>query len=370
MPNSLFWRHASVCRISIRSHVICGAQEGIEGSIKARFDGIAPVTMLSELRREVNPFADIRAIGALRQILRALQPSLVHSHSSKAGILARQAAAQERLPSVHSIHGWGHTSSDRWAKRAAYIALERRAARQSKALVAVSEDVRDEGLRDRIGSPEQYRVIPECVSYRRSSLDFPEARARARRSLGLASDQPLVGWVGRFVPQKDPDTLASALIQVLGAAPDAVAVLVGDGPLRGRVRGQIDRAGLSRRTVWTGLRPDARALYPAFDVLLHVSRWEGQPRVVQEALVERVPVVATRASGVQGLIDDGSTGYIVPPGDAQSAAARTLSVLDGSIPSPLPDTRLAPLLARHGLAVALRGHRDLYLEVLRGERIE
>ncbi len=205
-------------------HVICGPQEGVEGTIRPRLENVASVTVLSELRREINPLADFRAMGRMRRELRRVRPAVVHTHSSKAGILGRQAAASEGLAAVHTIHGWGHTPNDLWFKHAAFVRLERRAARQAQALVAVSEDVRDEGLRYGIGERHQYRVIPECVDYRPLAADFDESRRVARAALGLKPDASVVGWVGRFVPQKDPETLASALGIVLTKSSTAVAV--------------------------------------------------------------------------------------------------------------------------------------------------
>jgi glycosyltransferase involved in cell wall biosynthesis len=351
-------------RAHFDSHVLCGPEQGPEGTIKPRFDGVAPVTVLSDLRREVSPFADYRAISALRREFRRIEPDVVHTHSSKAGILARQAAASEGLAAVHSIHGWGHTPNDSWIKRLLFIRLERRAARHSRALIAVSKDVLEDGLRYGIGSPDQYRVIPECVDYRPSAPDFHTARRAARSELGVEPPAVVVGWVGRFVPQKDPDTLASALGLVLLPPSDVVAVLVGDGPLRERVRRRLEELGVGDRVVWAGLRPDARSLYPAFDVVLHPSLWEGQPRVVQEAIAERVPVVATAAAGVTDVVEEGSTGYVVPPGDAEALAERTLAVLRSNVPTPLPEDRVARLRERLGLHVALDGHETLYRDLL------
>jgi glycosyltransferase involved in cell wall biosynthesis len=347
--------------------VACGPQEGREGTIRHRFDGIAPVTLIPELRREISPLHDYRAIGALRRAMREIRPDLVHTHSSKAGILARHAAAAERIPAVHTVHGWGHTPSDSRARREAFIRLERWAAKRCRTLIAVSRDVREEGLAHRIGGPAQYMIIPECVDYRPLNDQFLEARASARQALGLnglPGGASVVGWVGRFVPQKDPVTLVGALGRVLTASPETRAVLVGDGPLREDVRRGLEGLGVSERVVWAGLRPDARALFAAFDVVVHPSLWEGQPRVVQEAIAERIPVVATEASGIEEIVEDGALGFVVRRGDVEAVADRTLAVLRSEVPTPLPESKIASLRRRHGRDVALRRHRALYADIL------
>jgi glycosyltransferase involved in cell wall biosynthesis len=105
---------------------------------------------------------------------------------------------------------------------------------------------------------------------------------------------------------------------------------------------------------------------PAFDVVIHVSRWEGQPRVVQESIAERVPVVATRVSGLTGIVVPGQTGYLVEPGDARGLAEKALGVLDRpGLRPPLPQSVVDEVARRNGREAALSGHLGLYEQLLR-----
>jgi glycosyltransferase involved in cell wall biosynthesis len=343
-------------------HVVCGPDTGSEGSLLEEVRKVAPVTVLPDLRRDIHPLQDLTVVRSLKATYERLRPDIVHTHSSKAGILGRLAARGFR-PVVHTVHGWGHTPLDPAWRRHTFIALERLVASRTDALVAVSEDVRDEGLRLRIGTPEQYRLIPAYVDYRPSAQDFTAARRRARDRLGLSEDEVVIGWIGRFVLQKDPDTLARALRRTLDRHNRGTrAVLVGDGPLRERVRREL--APLGDRVLFTGRLANVRELYAAFDVLVHLSRWEGQPMVVQEAIAERVPVVATRASGVEDLVRDG-VGYVVEPGDAGALMERTLAVLaSGELRAPLPPEVVAPVAERHDRVVTIAKHIRLYEELL------
>jgi glycosyltransferase involved in cell wall biosynthesis len=344
--------------------VICGPDQGAEGSLRDVMAQVAPVTVVPTLRRDIRPGHDFAAMFTLRRLLEESGAVIVHTHSSKAGILGRLAA---RGPTkvVHTIHGWGHTPAHPgWLSRA-FVALERRAANRSDALIAVSSDVREEGLRHGIGDESRYRVIPEVVDFSATTGPFVEARREARRRLGLGSDEPVIGWVGRFVPQKDPATLVAALNRVLAERPTARAVLVGDGPMRIDVEDELARRGNARRVIFTGVREDARALYPAFDVVMHVSRWEGQPLVVQEAIAERVPVVATDAEGVKDLIVEGLTGYVVEPGDVAAVAQATSGLLNGSsLRAPLDDAAVAEVARRNGREIAIARHVELYRELV------
>jgi len=344
-------------------HMVCGPDVGDEGSIYEEVAAEFPTTLLPVLRRAVRPREDVRAARALRRLYERLRPAIVHTHSSKAGVLGRLAARDSGAGVVHTVHGWGHTPADSRARRTAFVTSERLAARWCHRLVAVSRDTRDEGLRLGIGSPDQYEVIPEYVDYSPADPDFTGTRRRAREALGLPPDATVVGWVGRFMPQKDPGTLADAAGRLLEARPELHVCFVGDGPDRGEVESRLD--GRDGRVHFAGFRKDIRPLYAAFDVLLHTSRWEGQPRVPQEAIAERVPVVTARVAGTRDLIGSGPVGFEVEPGDAEAFARRAGQVLDDpALRAPLSEEAVGAVAAANGRELALARHRELYATLL------
>jgi glycosyltransferase involved in cell wall biosynthesis len=350
-----------------RFHMVCGPDVGQEGSIYEEVAAEFDTTLMPILRRPIRPLEDVRALGALRRLFDGLQPAIVHTHSSKAGILGRRAAQGVGAGVVHTVHGWGHTPDDSALKRRSFIAAERMAASWCDRLVAVSSDTRDEGLSHGIGRPDQYAVIPAYVDYGPSNPDPARARADARASLSLPADAEVVGWVGRFMPQKDPSTLALAVVDLLRRRPDALVCFIGDGPLRDEVEAELGAAGLLERARFAGFRSDVRSLYPAFDVLLHTSRWEGQPRVIQEAVAERVPVVTARVAGTRDVFAAGAVGFEVEPGDAQAFASRAEEALAGSGPRyPLPARDVAAVARANGGERAVQLHRELYADLLAG----
>jgi glycosyltransferase involved in cell wall biosynthesis len=348
--------------------VICGPDHGAEGSLRDAVSQVAPVTVVPTLRRDVRPPHDLAALLTLRRLLRDGDAAIVHTHSSKTGILGRLAASPQTKV-VRTVHGWEHTPDNPGWMGRAFISLEQRAARHSDALVAVSSDVRDEGLRHGIGDAAKYRVIPELVDFKPAAREFSSARQEARRRLGVTDDEEVIGWIGRFVAQKDPETLLGVVQRLLAERPAARIVFVGDGPLRVDVESEVARQGNARRTIFTGVRGDARQLYAAFDVVLHVSRWEGQPLVVQEAIAERVPVVATDTEGVRDLVVDGVTGYVVDPGDIHAATVAITRILDGSaVKAPLAESVVDGVARRNGRDIALERHLELYQELLGAAR--
>lgn len=343
-----------------------GPDVGDEGSLEALAVAEFPTYRVPSLRRALSPREDVRALRALRAVYAHARPTIIHTHSSKAGIVGRAAAARGSARVVHSVHGWGHTPSDPAWKQAVLVRAERSCAGLAELLIAVSRDVKEQGLREGIGVDRQYRIVPGYVDFTAASPDFAQSREHARRQLGLKSEDLVVGWVGRFVAQKDPATLAEAIVAVLRARSDVRVAFVGDGPGRSLVERALAAAELSGRAVFPGFRDDVRALYAAFDVLIHTSRWEGQPRVLQESIAERVPVVAADVAGVGDLLGTGGVGDIVAPGDAAGIAAAVLRRLaDPGALAPLSDDAVAAVADRNGYPTASRGHREVYDELRR-----
>jgi len=319
---------AGLARAGHRCLLVTGPQTGPEGDLRGEAEQLeVPVCVVPSLVREVAPRRDLAAVLRLRRIFERSRPRIVHTHSSKAGILGRLAARWARVPVVvHTVHGWGFHGSTPPTRRAAYVAVERLVARWTARLVVVSERDRTAGLGDRIGTPGQYTLI-------RSGVDlapFREARrhrAAIRASLGLPPTAPVIGAVTRLAAQKDPTTLVRAAGAVLRDLAGAHLVVVGDGPLRGECERLVAALGIAPRVRLTGIRRDVAALMGAFDVLALTSLWEGLPRVIPQAMAAGVPIVASAVDGVTEVIEDGRTGLLVPPGNPDVLAGRLRALL-------------------------------------------
>ena len=304
------------------SELWCGPQGGPEGTLieEAHARG-QRIRILPDLLREVAPLSDLRAYTRLRRALRAGRFDVVHTHSSKAGILGRLAAGAARVPlRVHTIHGWAMTPDASSFTRGIYTLLERRAAREAHALIAVSEAVRDAGLARGIGEPRQYRVIHGGIPIPPPPDDGQ--RRRARETLGLPHAATVIGTIGRLDDAKDPLGAFAALTPLLQTDPSVRVVFIGDGHLRAQLVAAIATAGLGERVTLAGLRRDAVALSAAFDVFFLASRWEGFPLAVIEAMAMGLPVVAYDVAGVREALAEGETGYLVTPGAARVWTAR------------------------------------------------
>jgi glycosyltransferase involved in cell wall biosynthesis len=320
-----------------------------------------------KLVRELRPADDARALFALTRMIRGLRaesraPLVVHTHSSKAGILGRAAARSAGADLVvHSIHGFGFHDGQSAPLRAFYVGLERMAARATDAFIAVSEENIRTAIRERIFPRDRCRLI-------RSGFDTASFlsgdRGRGRALLGIPGDAPVVGTVAVLKPQKSPLDFVETAGRVAREFPAARFVMVGDGELRPAVERAVRDAGLSGRFTLAGWRAEIPDLLRAFDVFLLTSRWEGLPKVVPQALIAGVPVVATAANGTAEIVDEGVDGFLAAPGDVDTLSARVVSILAGR-DGLRPGFKRERLLREFDQVEMVRAQERLYLELLR-----
>jgi glycosyltransferase involved in cell wall biosynthesis len=322
---------------------------------------------VDSLVREVRPLSDLRAFASLTAALREEKraaggaPLIVHTHSSKAGILGRAAARAAGADVViHTLHGFGFHDGQTPAARTFFVGLERAASRWTDMFVAVSEENIRLGERERIFTRNRCRLIRSGFDTARFTAG---SREKGRRLLGLPEEVPVVGTVAVFKPQKAPHDFVEVARRVAADIPDARFVMVGDGPLRPGVERALERESLEARFVMTGWRAEIPDLLRAFDVFLLTSRWEGLPKVVPQALLSGLPVVATGVDGTREIIDDGKDGFLCPPGDVNGMAERVVAILSGA--SRLdPSFKRDRLLAEFDQAEMVRAQERLYEELL------
>jgi glycosyltransferase involved in cell wall biosynthesis len=304
--------------------LVSGPTRGPEGSLvaRARAGGYRFIE-LPELIRAVNPWMDARARRYLRMQLAELRPDLVHTHSSKAGILARFAAADARVPIiVHTIHGMSFNRTQGRLVRTLYAWLERAAARRTHAIVTVADAMIAQSVAARICPRERMQTIYSGMGIE----PFDPARydrAAVRSAWGFDEDAVVVGAVARLFRRKGYEQLLPIMAAAAARAPRLRFVWIGDGAQRGDYERALARLGLAGRTRLTGLVPptDIPRLLAGLDILAHTSQWEGLPRAVVQALLMRVPTVAFAIDGTPEVVLDGQTGRLVPLNDEPAFVA-------------------------------------------------
>jgi glycosyltransferase involved in cell wall biosynthesis len=296
--------------------LITGPAIGPEGELMTRAQqGGYRVIVLDAMRRDIHPFRDRRTARELRRLLAEIRPDVMHSHSSKAGILARKAAAAVGgMKIVHTIHGLPFHPYQSRLRNRLYIALERRAARRSDAILSVADAMTAQALAAGVGRPEQFTTVYSGMEVDRFVTRPADADA-VRQAMRLPAGGVLVTQISRLAELKGHELLLAAAARI--AEPKVCFCLVGDGHWRGRIEAQIAAAGLADRFRLTGLVHGDRipALLHASDVLIHCSLREGLARTLPQAMLAGKPVVSFDVDGAREVVD-GHTGLLVPPGDA------------------------------------------------------
>jgi glycosyltransferase involved in cell wall biosynthesis len=295
--------------------------------------------------------------GRLTRRLAALQPDLVHTHLLHADLYglpaARRAGVPHAISSRHNNDAFRHNPLIKW--------INRRAMRHASRVITISHALARfvkevEGIAD-------YKVM--TVHY---GLEAPEQaaslRETARADLGYTEDIPLVGVFGRLVHQKGIDTLLRAFATVRHNQPQAVLLVVGDGPLRTGLEQQARDLNLSDAVTFTGWIDQARRLMPACDVIVVPSRWEGFGLVTLEAMGCALPLVASRTSALPEIINEGETGFLVEPDNPPELAQAINRLLaDPSLARNLGQAGYDRLVTHFSIEKMVNATLDVYSEV-------
>ncbi len=285
-----------------------------------------PFVQIPELVRPIAPQLDATALKKLTASLHVLKPDVVHTHSSKAGVLGRVAAALAGVPViVHTVHGWGFHPGQTAAKRGLFVALEKLVTPLTTQLIAVSQANAATGQEYGIAPESAFEIIHSGVELER--FRNAECNGVLRRSLGLDADTPLVGMVACLKPQKQPEHFVAVAAQVARIVPKAHFVLAGDGERREAVERAVREAGLTPHFHLLGWRRDPETVVGDLDVLVLTSRHEGLPRVCPEAMAAGKPIVATAVDGTPEAVAHGITGFVHPFGDIEAMAASVVTLL-------------------------------------------
>ena len=300
--------------------LISGPASGPEGSLESSF-AAAPgaLTIFPDLVRPPRPWRDWRALDALTRWFRARRPRLVHTHSGKAGILGRLAARRAGVPViVHTIHGPSFGSFQGALANRLFLAAEKFAARHTTHFVSVADAMTRQYLAAGVGRAEQFTRVFSGFPLEPflAAKNDPAVRAR----WGLGETDFVIGKIARLCELKGHDDLFAAAPAFARRRPRAKFLLVGDGPWRARFEAKVRSLGLERQFVFTGLVPPAQmpSVVGVMDALVHLSRREGLPRALPQALAAGKPVVAFDCDGANEVCRPGETGFLLAPGDTRA----------------------------------------------------
>jgi len=324
---------------------------------------------LDVIRREIRPLWDLRGLLRLTRFLSRSPYTIVHTHTTKPGIVGTLAARRAGIPAVmHTVHLFPFHEETGRLVTAAYVGAERLAARWCDRIVTVSEFQRDWALRVGIGSSDKVISIPNGVPTERAQPK--RSRAEIRAELGVG-DGFMVLSTGRLAEQKGLEYLIRAAVLLRRDLPAARICLAGDGPLRDKLVKLVSSLGLEDTVALLGHRSDVGDLLAASDLVVLPSLWEGLSISLLEAMAAQKPVVTTSIGSNREVTNDGEAAVLVPPKDAPSlAAAISALAADGSRLHELGKKGQQIQRERYGLSRMLDAYMSEYDRPLRRESVQ
>ncbi|MBN1493688.1 MAG: glycosyltransferase family 4 protein [Candidatus Omnitrophica bacterium] len=314
-----------------RTTLIAGRTQDSDGNVKAFIEEHnIDCVFISELVREIDPANDIRAFWKLFRFMREHKFDIVHTHSSKAGILGRWAAWCAGVKTIiHTPHGHVFYGYFGPVKTKFFIILEKITALITNKIITLTERGRQDHIDLKIAPAQKFIAIPSGICIEEYAI--VQTTMNIRQELGIPNDATVVGTVSRLDPIKGNRYFIEAIhwlsLFEQSALDNVHFVLVGDGTEGDVLRTLVKKYGLDQKITFTGMRVNAKDIYPFIDIFVLASLMEGMGRVIIEAMVQSKPVIATKVGGIPEIVTDGVTGILVAPKDPIAMGKAILSLI-------------------------------------------
>ena len=264
------------------------------------------VIIVEELIRDISPSKDLQAIIKIRKLIKKISPDIIGLHSSKAGIIGRLAAVGLRIPVVFTAHGWAFADGVGEKKRKFYVLIEKILAPLVDRIITVSKQDKELAVKYNVAPDSKQIVIHNGM---------PDLEMVLHSSTENTNAQIKIISVARFSEQKDHETLLLALSKIEQV--NWLLTLVGKGPKIDLIKSYAHELKIDSNIEFLGERDDIISLLNESDIFTLITNWEGLPLSIIEAMRAGLPVVASNVGGVQELIDDNHTGFLVKHKDVQ-----------------------------------------------------
>jgi glycosyltransferase involved in cell wall biosynthesis len=297
--------------------LVTGPAIGPEGSLMSRAEKAGfPIHLVDSMRRNINPLNEFKVAYELKSLLKKLNPQIIHTHSSKAGIIGRWAAAKLKIPCVHTIHGASFHYGQNPLAYGLYKYLEKWAAPKTTHFISVCDAMTDQYVAAGVAARDHFTTVYSgfhVEPFLKPVID-PQV---TRQKYGIQPDHIVIGKIGRLFNLKGHDAILKVAPQIVAQCPQARFMFVGDGLLREQFKQQIVEMGLTDHFIFTGLVPPSQIpeLIHAMDMVVHTSQWEGLARVLPQGLIAGKPVVTYDIDGAKEVCRHQLTGWLVPRND-------------------------------------------------------
>jgi len=283
--------------------------------------------ILPELRREINLYYDLKALFKLYSILKDFGFDIVHTHSSKPGILGRWAAKLTGIPGiVHTVQGFAFHEFSTRGSVSLYKFIERITGLITSKLIIVNNTDYKFAMNNNL--VKKSNIAKVCNGVDCSEFNGEIDVKTKKRSLNIPNSCKVVGSIGRLWKQKAPKNFIKAMPIVLEKCPDTMFLLVGDGPLKDELIELVKKLNIQEKVLFMGWRKDINEILKVFDIFVQTSLWEGLSLSIMEAMAAGKPVVASNIKGNNELIEHGKNGFLVNPDNEMDVANRIIDVLN------------------------------------------
>jgi glycosyltransferase involved in cell wall biosynthesis len=293
-----------------------------------------PYILIPELRRTPNVLLDRKAYKKIKDIIEIEKPDIVHTHASKAGFIGRKAAKSSGVPIIlHTFHGHVFHSYFNAVKTKAVKMLERRLAKQSTGIIAISEKQKEELVKaHQICTAEKVQVIPLGFDLNRFSVDKVKNRVEVRKKWGIEKQEVAIAIIGRLAPVKDHAYFLDIIAELAKRTDQKIKVfIVGDGTERAAIEGRLKALNKGTEFVYmTSWILDIAAFNHGMDIICLTSKNEGTPVSLIEAQAAGLPVVTTDVGGIKDVVQDDQTGFVIKQGDIETYVEKLRLLVEDS----------------------------------------
>ena len=310
--------------------LVSGIDKGREGELLSQARDTSHLIILPEMGRSINPFSDLVAFWKLYGHIKKGRYHIVHTHSSKAGVLGRLAAWLAGTPLiVHTLHSLVFHEYQPWIVNRSWRLAKKICAPVTDYFISVSSIISEKAIAAGIDKPEKFRTI-----YSGMELDwFLNAKfdaEKVKREFGIPLDAPVVGKIARLFPLKGHDQLMDAAPEIVKRIPNVRFFLIGDGMLLEHLQKRATEYGILENFIFAGLidRERIPEMISTMDVVVHTSLREGLARVLPQSLAMGTPCVSFDIDGAPEVVIDDYTGYLVKAFDSEGLAMRVAQLLE------------------------------------------
>jgi len=288
------------------------------------------VITLSTLKRKIHCFYDLISLFKIYRFIRKNEYNVVHTHSSKAGIIGRIAAKMARTPIIiHTIHGLPFHAYQNLFLNKLYVLIEKIGARLSDKIITVTYKIIKDSLKNGIGFKDKFKVVRsglDISTFTKNDFDSEEVRKR----LGISKEDIVVGKIARFSELKGHKYLIDAIRKIISSNPRVKVLLVGSGELENKFKGVVKDLNLEQNIIFTGLIEYEKVpeIISALDILVHTSLLEGLARVFPQAFLLRKPVVSFDIDGASEVVLNNETGFLVEPKNSEQLAEAIIKLIN------------------------------------------